>query len=250
MEIQKKKLIAFDLDGTLTESKSLMDSQMAGLLSRLLKVKKVAVMSGGTFNQFQKQFVRSLKCSRHQLENLYLFPTCGSSFYRYQDGWYNVYKEELSENEKEKIINALTKALEEVKFSGSEQLFGDLIQDRGTQISFSALGQEAPVELKKRWDPKGIKRLKIKKALEHHIPEFEIRIGGSTSIDITRKGIDKAYGIAQIEKHLGIQKEEIIFIGDALFPGGNDYPVKETGVECIETRGPEETKRIIKSKFL
>jgi hypothetical protein len=115
---------------------------------------------------------------------------------------------------------------------------------RGTQVTFSALGQMAPKELKKKWNPDYKKRLKIKKALENYIPEFQINIRGTTSIDITKKGIDKVYAINQIEKHLNILKEEMLFVGDAIFPGGNDYPVKQVGIDCIEVSGPDETKRL------
>ena len=77
------------------------------------------------------------------------------------------------------------------------------------------------------------------------IPEFDIRAGGATSIDVTHKGIDKKYAIEQIEKYLGFSKQDMLFIGDAIFPGGNDYAVVSTGVQCIETSGPEHTQQII-----
>jgi hypothetical protein len=46
---------------------------------------------------------------------------------------------------------------------------------------------------------------------------------------------------------LGITIQEMIFIGDALFPGGNDYPAKETGIVTIQVRDPDESKRVIES---
>jgi len=58
------------------------------------------------------------------------------------------------------------------------------------------------------------------------------------------RGIDKAYGIRKLRDILGISLKEMIFIGDALFPGGNDYPVEEAGVVSIPVRGPNETKRV------
>ena len=83
------------------------------------------------------------------------------------------------------------------------------------------------------------------KALSFLIPEFEVRIGGTTSIDVTKKGVDKAYGIEKIRRYLNIQKEDMLFIGDAVFPGGNDYSVEEAGVRTIQVSEPEETKKII-----
>jgi hypothetical protein len=121
------------------------------------------------------------------------------------------------------------------------------IEDRGSQITFSALGQQAPIEEKEKWDPDFAKRKKMKAALDQLIPEFSVRLGGTTSVDITKLGIDKAYGIRKLRDILGIAIEEMIFIGDALFPGGNDYPAKEAGVVSIQVRDPNETKRVIEA---
>lgn len=246
MKVSGKQLIVFDLDGTLAESKLPMDSEMSNLLLQLLRYKKVAVMSGGSYKQFQNQFLKSLQCSTEMLSSLYLFPTCATSFYQYKDDWVNIYKEKLTETEKQKIIDALSKALRDAGFVAPKRAYGNLIEDRTTLIAFSALGQQAPVTLKKVWDPDRKKRLHILMFLKNYIPEFEIRIGGTTTIDITRKGIDKAYGIYKMEKHLNIPKSKMLFVGDALFEGGNDYPVKACGVDCIAVEGPEETKKIIK----
>lgn len=79
------------------------------------------------------------------------------------------------------------------------------------------------------------------------IPEFSVHLGGATSIDVTRQGIDKAFGIRKLRDILHIPIEQMIFIGEALFPGGNDYPAKEAGVLCIEVRDPHETKRVIET---
>jgi len=264
-----KSLIIFDLDGTLAPSKAPMDSEMSSLLAKLLEKRKVAVISGGSYAQFQKQFLASLDCPAGLLKNLYLFPTCSTSFYRYKTQgtgpgarsaglrargggaestgeWERVYQEALSEEEKKKILVAFLKTFQELGYSSPKKTYGQVLEDRETQITFSALGQEAPLPEKEEWDPKQEKRLALKKVLDKHLPEFEVRIGGTTSIDVTRKGIDKSYGIKQIEKHLGISKKEMLFVGDALFPGGNDYPVKEAGVQCISVQGVEDCKKVIK----
>lgn len=241
----QKKLIVFDLDGTLAKSKSPMDSEMASLLQKLLAKKAVAVISGGSYNQYQKQFLASLNCNdANLLKNLFLFPTCSTAFYRFKNEWTKVYAEELSKEQKEKIFNAFEKVFSETGFV-KETKYGEIVEDRGSQITFSALGQQAPLELKKEWDPDSKKRLAMIERLKKYIPEFEIKIGGTTSIDVTRQGIDKRYGIQQIEKILGFKRNEILYIGDALFEGGNDYPVKQIGVDCIAVDSPEDTKREI-----
>jgi len=95
-------------------------------------------------------------------------------------------------------------------------------------------------------DPDYVKRKKIKAILDKLIPQFSVRIGGSTSIDITKPGIDKAYGIGKLRDLLHISLKEMIYIGDALFPGGNDYPAEKAGVDCIQSRS-EQTKQVIKT---
>jgi phosphomannomutase len=240
-----KKLIVFDLDGTLAESKSPLDTEMATLLSALLGIVKVAVISGGNWPQFEKQVLSNLSHDEH-LKNLSLLPTCGTKFYTYESSWSQLYSEDLTDGEKEKIISSLKQAIDLSGFK-VEKIWGEVIEDRGSQITFSALGQQAPIEEKKKWDPDFTKRKKIKALLDNLIPEFSVRLGGTTSIDVTKPGIDKAYGIRKLRDTLGITIQEMIFVGDALFPGGNDYPAKEAGVVSIEVRDPNESKRVIEA---
>ena len=166
------------------------------------------------------------------MKNLSLLPTCGTKFFQYEGGWEKIYSEDFTDEEKEKIISSLEEG-DGVSGFKAEKDWGELIEDRGSQITFSALGQQAPLEEKKKWDPDFAKRKKIKAILDTFIPEFSVRMGGATSIDVTKPGIDKAYGIRKLRDILGIAIEEMIFIGDALFPGGNDYPAKEAGVVSI-----------------
>jgi phosphomannomutase len=240
-----KSLVIFDLDGTLAESKASLDAEMATLLARLLEVVKVAVISGGAWPQFETQVLSCLR-SDQKMENLSLLPTCGTRFYRYIHGWQRLYSEDFSVEEKDTIIRALNAALDQSGFK-AEKRWGDLIEDRGSQITFSALGQQAPLEEKKKWDPDFRKRKIIKAILDPLIGTFSIQFGGATSIDITRPGIDKAYGVRKLQEILGIAIQDMMFIGDALFPGGNDYPAKQAGVASIEVRDPHETKRVVEA---
>ena len=237
-----KKLIVYDLDGTLAESKSSLDAEMAARLHDLLGILKVAVISGGNWPQFETQLLSHLPRDE-RLANLSLLPTCGTKFYQYAEGWKRLYEEDFTTDQREKIRSSLTKALAAAGFK-VERTWGEDIEDRGSQITYSALGQQAPLEEKEKWDPDYAKRRKIKALLDTYIPEFSVRIGGATSIDITKPGIDKAYGIRKLRDLLGISLKEMIYIGDALFVGGNDYPAEEAGVVSIPIRDPRETKRV------
>jgi HAD superfamily hydrolase (TIGR01484 family) len=237
-----KKLIVFDLDGTLAESKEPLDGEMSILLHDLLTVVKVAVISGGDWPQFEQQVLAHLP-NDESLRNLSLLPTCGTKFFEYADGWKKMYSEDFTKDEREKIVASLQKAIAEAGFK-VEKTWGEPIEDRGSQITYSALGQHAPLEDKDKWDPDFAKRKKIKAIVDTLIPEFSVRMGGATSIDVTKPGIDKAYGIGKLRDILGISLKEMIYIGDALFPGGNDYPAQEAGVVSICVRGPHETERV------
>lgn len=240
-----KKLIVFDLDGTLAESKSDLDTEMVDLLDALLAVAKVAIISGGDWPQFEKQIL-SHTFAPSGLPNLSLLPACGTKFYSYKSEWLPIYSEDLTVVEKKGIISSLRIASELLGFV-PPKVWGEVIEDRGSQITFSALGQQAPLDEKKAWDPDFSKRKQMQVILSKSLPEFCVRLGGTTSIDVTRVGIDKAYGIAKLTEILGITKADMIFVGDALFPGGNDYAVKEAGVESIEVRDSMETKRVIQA---
>jgi phosphomannomutase len=237
-----KKLIVYDLDGTLAESKSSLDAEMAALLHDLLGIVKVAVISGGDWPQFEEQLLSNLPHDERLL-NLSLLPTCGTKFFQYAGDWKKIYSEDFTTDEKKKIVSSLKKALGVAGFK-VEKVWGEVIEDRGSQITFSALGQQAPLKEKSKWDPDFTKRKKIKTILDTFIPEFSVRLGGTTSVDVTKPGIDKAYGIRKLRDTLGISIQEMIFIGDALFPGGNDYPAEEAGVVSLPVRGPKETKLV------
>jgi HAD superfamily hydrolase (TIGR01484 family) len=239
-----KKLIVFDLDGTLAESKAAIDAEMAKLFAGLLDVAKVAIISGGDWPQFQKQVIAHLP-KGSKLAKLSILPTCGTKFYQYKpSGWKKIYSEDFTPAEKQKIIDSLNVAVEKSGFK-TDKTWGDQVEDRDSQITFSALGQKAPLERKKAWDPDFKKRKKIKIILDKLIPEFAVHLGGATSIDITKPGIDKAYGMYKLRDRLKISIKEMLFMGDALFDGGNDQPARTTGADCIQVRDPQETKRII-----
>ena len=238
-------LALFDLDGTLAESKSPIDPEMTVLLTSLLETVQVAVISGGDWPQFQQQLLVNLP-PQSRLTNLSILPTTGTKFFRYVSDWEKLYSEDLSDDEKEKIVGALNQAMQSSD-SVNARIWGQQIEDRGTQITLSALGQQAPLEAKKQWDPDFAKRKAMQTRLESLIPEFNVRLGGTTSVDVTKHGIDKAYGINKLRDILGIAIEEMIFVGDALFPGGNDYPAKEAGVVSIQVRDPDESKRVIEA---
>jgi phosphomannomutase len=208
-------VMAFDLDDTLTVSKSKIEPRMARLLDQLLAQLDVCIISGGQFEQFDSQVLRFLTDDPASLRRLHIMPTCGTRYYAWSGNWIMQYSEDLTDSDKASVIEVLT--------AGARQLglweaspWGDIIEDRGSQITYSALGQQAPVESKYEWDRDGLKKQRLRDYAAARLPGLEVRVGGSTSVDV-------------------------------LFEGGNDYPVKALGVPCIEVTRWEDTADFLES---
>jgi HAD superfamily hydrolase (TIGR01484 family) len=251
-----KELIIFDLDGTVAPSKSPMDSEMAKLIKSLLGLKKVAIISGGRLQLFDLELLKPLaKQPGANLHNLFLFPTTSTAFYCHRNGkWHRVYAHMLSKAEVKRIYHAFEKVFDELGYNHPKKVYGKVIENRGSQVTFSALGQDIVavlgkkgLQMKEEWTKKNTPlKLKIARAMQKKLPALSVWAAGHTSIDVTRKGIDKAYGVRQIKKHLKVPIAKMLFVGDAIFPGGNDYAVLKTGIDYVAVKNPEETKKLIK----
>ncbi len=246
IDAPKKQAYIFDLDGTLAESKQPLDQETGNLLARLLERSKVAIISGGSYRQIETQFVSHLPQGA-MLGNLCLFPASATAFYRYESGgWHEVYSERLAETDKQRIRSVLLQTEKTLGLSES-RTYGEKVEDRGSQMTYSALGQSAPIEVKKFWDPDQSKRKRIVELATPFLSGLSVGIGGMTSIDVTRGGMDKGHGVRRIAKELDMPLARMIFIGDALFPGGNDYPARATGIDCVEVKNPADTKAFIRN---
>ncbi|MGB4134970.1 MAG: HAD-IIB family hydrolase [Microbacterium sp.] len=236
------RLVAFDLDDTLAPSKGAIDPRMVSLLRALLNRVEVAIISGGNEQQFRDQVVGRLgDADAADLARLHLLPTCGTRYLRH-DGtaFAPLYAHDLTPEEKDAALHALRTEAERLGL-WETRTWGPILEDRGSQITFSALGQQAPRDAKHAWDPDGAKRAALRDAVTAHLPGLEVRSGGSTSIDITRAGIDKAYGMRRLAEHTGIPLGDMLFYGDRLDEGGNDYPVRAIGVPTVAVTGWEDT---------
>lgn len=240
------KLVVFDLDGTLTPSKQPIEKETVHLLKKLLKKCHVAVVSGAQFTQFNKQFISYMRLYPQWAVKMLLFPANATEFYVSNEWkWRRVYTHALTEDEKEKIYDELFDALK--NFTTPERAYGQIIEDRGSQVTYSALGQKAHVALKEDWHLTSDYRPQLAATLREKLPEFDVYLGGLTSVDIVRKGQDKSNAIVECMKQLTITESDILYIGDALFEGGNDYVVKQkTQVECFPVKNEDETRQKIK----
>ncbi|HEU0081048.1 MAG TPA: HAD-IIB family hydrolase [Candidatus Paceibacterota bacterium] len=232
------KAAFFDIDNTLTESRAPISEELAGLLSRLIDAVPVALISGGSAADIESQVVSRLSHTRR--ENLYLVPTEGAELRAFEDGsWKTVYARPIPGDKKRRILDALERVAP--AFGGA----GAYVEDRGGLVAYHGLGKGSSLEEKYAWDPAREKRIPLVKALRALLPDAEIGIAGSTTVNVSDAGVDKAYGIAELLKRLSLAPADAIFVGDALCPGGNDEPALDRGVRVLPTSGPSETAAII-----
>ncbi len=255
-----KKVLAFDIDQTLNIAKTPIPEEIAILLTECLNYFEICPISGQKFDQFLIQIVDRLvevaEATPAQLKHLHLFVAQGTQYYRYKpmtngnDGkkydpknWELVYNYPLTKEETELITKAIEQAATELGFWEADKLQpGDeIIENRLSQVTFSALGQKAGTEEKYAWDPDCKKREKIVARAKELAPEFMFEIGGTTSINAVKPGMNKAFGMVHLMEELGVAREDILYFGDMTQPGGNDFPVLEMGIETITVRNHEDT---------
>ncbi|MDR0398035.1 MAG: HAD-IIB family hydrolase [Candidatus Nomurabacteria bacterium] len=246
-----KKVIAFDQDDTLNVTKLPMPTKMAELVKSLLDKYEVCIISGTNWEVMGKNNIEALKevgATNEQLSRLHIMPTTGTQYWHFVDSdWKREYAHFLTDEQVEKITEVLEKASRKLGY-WCENPTGEIIENRGSQVTMSALGQWATPEDKHAWDPDQKKRKAIVKEITPELADLgvEINIGGGTSVDITLPGIDKAYGMNQFMEQTGYKMDEMLFIGDKLQEGGNDYPVRAMGMDWIEVTRWEDTAYVLR----
>ena len=237
-----KDIVIFDLHGTLADSRVPISDKMAGYLKQLLKVKILAVVSGSTYQQFETELLKPLgDCDFSRLS---LFPSEATEFYSWYRTWHRIYAIELMESEIQKIREAFNKVCRAVGFLPKDT-FGETLMTRGGQVTYSALGFDAPLEAKKGWDISLAKRLVLKDKLAELLPNYDISIGGFTSVNVNHKGMGKVNCIKEMCRRNNCNIDSIFYVGNEFYEGGDDLPVKEMGVDCAEVTSPLDTEALI-----
>jgi hypothetical protein len=233
----QKKVIICDVDETICNSCQIIKPDMANTINQLIQKGYTFAFISGTKESYLKEMISTSLNHNH-----FLLPTTGTKCIQInQDSNTNHYEHSLNQEEKNKVINALNQLTIYYNIQ-SLTTKEDQIQDRGSQITLSAIGRHAPKKLKEQHDKNTTKRQLWVKYLKTILDEneWEINIAGTTSIDITKKGYDKGWGIKQFAKNQNIQLNHILFFGDKTKPGGNDYPATKV-VDFIEVNNPNET---------
>ncbi|MDO4913643.1 MAG: HAD-IIB family hydrolase [Bifidobacteriaceae bacterium] len=243
---KKSSVLAFDLDGTLASSRQPMSDSMAQVFAVITQFVQVAIITGGRLALVHSQILDKIIPLQANVAHLHLMPTSGSSYYVWGDGdWTSVYEYNIPKHEREQVIASINKHAHDLHLD-EDKSWGVRIEDRGSQITFSALGQDAPLSVKETWDVDGGKRIPLVERLRKEFPSLEIHVGGLTSVDISLRGIDKQFAIQQLAKHIGCETSQITFLGDRMKIGGNDYPAAVAGARVIHVNNPDNTLELCK----
>jgi HAD superfamily hydrolase (TIGR01484 family) len=235
-----KKHFFFDLDNTLTPSKALILPEHAPILKQLTDVADVIVVSGHGGADIRAHLTPALEGTYHTLgQNGNLAET--------KDGR-RLWNRSLSQPQKDAILAFIAKARARLNYTVQDE--NDIIDDRDSQIAFSLIGHHENPEKKKNFDPKHEIRLGLLRDMADDVEllrqaNVEVRSGGTTVLDFFELGKNKGYNVAAYIKAMDWDAAECLYLGDALFPGGND----ETVIGVIETKavqGPADTFSFIK----
>jgi len=233
MNLKDKKYLFFDLDSTLTPSRQSIKPEMAELLPTLERT--IIVVSGSKNSQLRKQIGELSAYLLGQNGNQAIDPT-GSIL------WENV----LSPEEKEVVQTHIDTLLPQLDYHIPDM--NDLIEDRGSQISFSIYGHNAPPEEKKKCDGDFKRRKSLISAFPFVCDSMEVQIGGSTCFDYFKKGLNKGTNTKRLIEMMGWDADECVYFGDALFPGGNDETVVGV-IDTVEVTSEGDTLKKLKEFF-
>ena len=243
-----KKLLIFDKDDTLTDTKSPIDAEVAEVFAGLIGKFTVAIISGSSWSVINDQVVELLPKDT-ELKQLYVLPASGSQLLTYDQSndWRYVFDHSIDQSDFESIKTLLLEAFKALPDDlKPRQVYSDQVEYRVGQITMSVLGQEAPRERKKAWDPDRTKRQIMVEYLGSRLTGFDIKIGGSTSIDITNQGVNKKSGVLKLLKHLNMSPEQAVYFGDSFGKNGNDDIVREISeLDTVEVANHHKLLKII-----
>jgi len=200
----------FDMDHTITPARQLMLPEMHSLLTD--SGKDIIIVSGATLEQVERQ-VGSLSCYRLGQNGNHAIDRNGNELWRFT----------LSDTHKTEILRHIDLLIANLDHELHTEWTP--IEDRGGQITFSPLGNTAPNDLKSAYDPDVTKRFKMLEANPFTSNDLVVKIGGSTSFDYIHKDHHKGSNVARFIDQLGWKKDDCVYYGDGLYPGGNDESV-------------------------
>lgn len=204
------KHLFFDMDKTISPARSPLLPEMTELLHSLPHT--ITIVSGGEINRIKAQ-VGDLPA--------HILAQNGNHAVDLEENelWYNP----LQDHHRAEILAHIEKIVAALDHELGHEYTP--IEDRGAQITFSPIGNHAPHEIKSVYDPDAKKRAQLLASIPLESDEIAVKIGGSSSFDYIHKHSHKGSNTARLIEHTGWDKNDCVYFGDGLFPGGNDEAV-------------------------
>lgn len=230
----KYKHIIFDLDGTLTESRTVITDEMTFALRSLEETHDVVIISGAQKLQMLKQ-IPWLDDS-----SFTIMGQSGNDVTRFRE---LIFRNILSFEDIRVVFSHLEKLHEGYGIDNGVDV--DSVEMRGGQISWSPVGHNAPKKIKTDYDPDGAKRREMLNKFPFNNENMMVRIGGTTCLDYTKVGFGKKGNLERLFDLNGWKFEDSVYIGDQIYEGGNDKEVEDIML-AIPINGPMQTLDVIK----
>ena len=235
--MNKYKLIAFDLDGTLTQHKSKLDEKNTSVLIRLSSDYKLVMVGAGSCERIWKQM------NEFEID---IIGNYGMQFSHVENGKLVLDINDSYTADRAFFINTVAELRK--KF-GYTAYAGDSVEfHQSGAVTFPLLGTAAKLPDKLAFDPDGKKRSLIYPEVSESFKDYNCFIGGTSSFDIVAKCYDKYQALMAYAKPKNISPDEILFVGDDFKKGGNDEQVMLGGIDCICVRDYNELESLLKDK--
>lgn len=238
------KHVFFDLDDTLTPSRSRMKSEHEQLFAQLSSRRDIVVVSGAQESQMRKQLPDPSQVRYYMLTQ--------NGNHAISPDSQVLWSESFSNAQKQVIVATIERWRAEVAIDVHDE--EDLVEDRGSQISYSLIGHEEDRAKKAAFDPGGPMRTKFLKAHPEDAARLveagiEVTVAGTTCFDFFLLGKNKGFHVARVAQRMNWNKNDCLYIGDALEPGRNDETVIGV-VPTHQVKNPDDTFRFIGENLL
>ena len=230
-----KRLVAMDLDATLTPHKTPLSDTARAALDKLGEKYHLLMVGGGGVERIHRQMLD------YPID---ILGNYGLEEAKVIDGVWTITRHEKVAVDSAEIMRKTEFFREKY---GYTKYYGDPVEfHESGMVTFGLLGTKAPKEEKLNFDPDKLKRRAIYKEVCDSFSNHSVFIGGSTSFDITPKQYNKYDAIMKYAAENGYSKDEIIFIGDDLEEGGNDSHVRLGGLDYIYVHDYRDFPELIK----
>ena len=230
-------LLAFDLDGTLTQYKTPLSAVNREILTELSRKYRLVMISGGSCIRIFEQMKRF---------PIDIIGNYGMQQSKIENGKFVLVKND-SYTVDRKFFDETAAKLREL--TGYTQYAGESVEYHASgAVTFPLLGTAAKLEDKLHFDPGGAKRRAIYPLVAKAFGDYNCFVGGSSSFDIVKKQYDKYRALMAYAAEEGIKKEEILFVGDDFETGGNDEQVKLGGIDCVFVKDYRQTRHYLQEK--